>query len=405
MPSAATPPPTARRPNGRLRSLLREAGWSGQDLATAVNRAAEGTGLVRRYDRTTVAHWLSGSRPADPVPRLVAEVLTGALGRQVTVADTALSARGAPAAPGTPLPSTVSPARHRIGPEHVRAAESVLESMLTAVVRTGGDGVREALTGYLSTTVLPWLRVPAAPRVHHALLTAASRLAELTGFSCFDGHLHEPARGYYRTALALGREAGDPQCRALALRALSVQAHHLGRPSRALEYAESAAGEIPRLPDREGGWVAGQFAVAAAGCGDRSTALGQLSRARLLLDRATAAAGRPLASHAAALGRQEAELLCALGDRTGAIRALAGSVRERPPAEQLALAVTRARLAELQLDHGHLERACDTWQRLLDEAAALASARLDAARHRMRSRLLPHRRHPAAAALLARTAP
>jgi hypothetical protein len=375
--------------------------------------------VVRRYDRTTVAHWLSGSRPADPVPRLVAEVLTAALGRELTVSDTALTghrardadagrrpAESSPTGTGTGSIITVAPAaRFRIGAEHVRAAESVLESMLTALDRTGGGGVRAALTGYLSTTVLPWLRAPAAPRVHHRLLTAASRLAQLTGFSCFDGHLHEPARSYYGAAHDLGREAGDPACRALALRALSVQAHHLGRPTRALEYAEGAAREIRALPDRQGAWVAGQLAVAAAGCADRPTALAQFARAQRLLERAASAAEPGLASHTAALARQEAELRCALGDRSAAIRALVASLRERPPTEQLARAVTRARLAGLQLDLGHLERACETWQRLLDDAVPLSSARLDAARRTMRSRLLPHRRHPASAALLARTAP
>ncbi|MFD7512563.1 hypothetical protein ACFV5N_24940, partial [Streptomyces sp. NPDC059853] len=57
-----------RGPNHQLRALLREAGWTQQELARAVNTLGTETGTPLRYDRTAVAHWLSGTQPRHPVP-------------------------------------------------------------------------------------------------------------------------------------------------------------------------------------------------------------------------------------------------------------------------------------------------------------------------------------------------
>ncbi len=67
-------PPRADLVSGRrvanawLGDLLAEAGWSGAELARAVNALGTLHGLALRYDRTAVAHWLSGTRPRRPVP-------------------------------------------------------------------------------------------------------------------------------------------------------------------------------------------------------------------------------------------------------------------------------------------------------------------------------------------------
>lgn len=70
--------------NTRLAALQQEAGWTNGDLAREVNRLGTLHGLRLAYDRTAVAHWLSGSRPRPPVPALVAEILSRRLGRLVT---------------------------------------------------------------------------------------------------------------------------------------------------------------------------------------------------------------------------------------------------------------------------------------------------------------------------------
>lgn len=81
--------------NAWLGDLLAEAGWSGAELARAVNGLGTLHGLALRYDRTAVAHWLSGTRPRRPVPELIAAALTERCGRLVTVAEAGLGAGSA----------------------------------------------------------------------------------------------------------------------------------------------------------------------------------------------------------------------------------------------------------------------------------------------------------------------
>ncbi|MER7511940.1 hypothetical protein ABTX82_26800 [Streptomyces lavendulae] len=430
-----------REPNGRLRTLLTDARWSGQDFARAVNGVAAEHGVTLRYDRTSVSHWLSGTRPSAHVVALAAEALSRRTGRRISPADTGLArtappgipdtTRGAtggnaPAAPAegpfgeVPVysrdwrpdgePPAGPPVRRtapggRLGHHHVAAAEALLPVFRDADMTYGSGRIRPALTAYLTTTVVPWLSADAPPAVRHRLLAAAARLAYTAGFLCFDGNEQGLAQAYYRAALRLGREAGDPRCHAPALRAMSVQAHHLGHRKQAWELAEAAARHAPRLPPVQAAFVTGQLAVAEAGCGDRRAALTQLGRAERLLERATGRCAPIGDYHRAAYHHQQSEVLSVLGDTAGAVAALSASLRHRPPAERRARAVTSARLAELQLDRGHLERACATWHELLDTVGPLESARVTDAARRLRVRLRAAGGNHAARALLTRLAP
>ncbi len=448
-----------REPNGRLRTLLADARWSGQDFARAVNGVAAETGLTLRYDRTSISHWLAGTRPPAHVVALAAEALSRRTGRRVSPADTGL-ARPAGAArardrpgpgphgvdvlapelaavggrgtgdaavhaesllgeipvyssawrpPGWPPPHGAGapagdPARPagRIGPDHVEAAEAVLPVFRNADMMFGSGLARPALTRYLATTVAPWLRAGAPPAVRHRLLGCAARLAYTAGFLCFDGNQQGMAQAYYRAGLRLGQEAGDPQCWAPVLRAMSVQAHHLGHRKQAWELAEAAAREAGRLPSLQAAFVTGQLAVAEAGCGDRRAALAHLGEAERLLERSAGQQAAIGDYHPAALAHQQSEALAALGDTRGAITALGTSLRHRPAGERRARAVTLARLAELHLNQGHVERACATWHEMLDVVPQLDSARVDDAVRRLRGRLQPVRGNRTARTLLDR---
>ncbi|MFJ4776941.1 hypothetical protein [Streptomyces sp. NPDC088762] len=435
-----------REPNGRLRTLLADARWSGQDFARAVNGVAAETGLTLRYDRTSVSHWLSGTRPPAHVVALAAEALSRRTGRRVSPADTGLTRpagvrvrdrggaepRGVDAfgpggvyadaeaeallgeipvyssgwrPPGGPPPAVTPSASltaGRIGAEHVAAAEAVLPVFRNADMMFGSGLVRPALTRYLATAVAPWLRAAAAPAVRHRLLGCAARLAYTAGFLCFDGNQQGVAQAYYRAALRLGQEAGDPRCWAPVLRAMSVQAHHLGHRKQAWELAEAAAREAGRLPSLQAAFVTGQLAVAEAGCGDRRAAVKHLAQAQRWLERSDGQSAPIGDYHHAALAHQQAEALAALGDARGAMAALGTSLRHRPAGECRARAVTTARLAELHLGEGHVERACAVWHELLDLVPQLDSGRVEEAVRRLRARLHPLRTHRAARSLLSR---
>ncbi|GAA2071908.1 Tat pathway signal protein [Streptomyces albiaxialis] len=76
-----------RPANHTLRALLEETEWTQAAFAHAITRVGAEVGIHLRYDRTSVAHWLRGSRPDPRVQRLIAEALSRRLGRPVTVAE------------------------------------------------------------------------------------------------------------------------------------------------------------------------------------------------------------------------------------------------------------------------------------------------------------------------------
>ncbi|MFI0859785.1 hypothetical protein ACH4RA_05810 [Streptomyces smyrnaeus] len=98
-PARATAYPNARSrsrtPNRALRALLEETEWTQAAFARALARLGAEVGIHLRYDRTSVAHWLRGSRPDPRVQHLMAEALSRRLGRRITVADLGMNgARG-----------------------------------------------------------------------------------------------------------------------------------------------------------------------------------------------------------------------------------------------------------------------------------------------------------------------
>src|SRR5216683_2664885 len=443
------------RPNERLRRLMAEAGWTGQQLACQVNGAGAEVGVPLRYGRAAVAHWLSGMRPRHPVPGLIAEALSRRLGRPVSVVAAGLAAGpvarladaaqpgqagagsqdgsggqeadavmrlvklnadlnadrrrilhgayslAALAVPGcAQAAAAIPPARHprgQAGTAQADSAEAMTGVFSEVDSAFGGGCARVALSGYLALDIAPWLRARMSPAVRRRMFGAAAELAYLCAFMCFDQQLNGAAQHYYQAAMRLTADNGDAVAYAVTLRAMSVQAYSLGHRLHALHLAEAALSGTPaRIKPGTHAFLQGQAAVAAAGTGDRRSALTRLGAAERLLERASSPAGNVGGYHQAALAHQHAEVLAALGDRPGAARALAVCIRHRPPSERRARAITRARLAGLQLDQGHLEEASATWQNFLDDYPHLRSGRADAALGTLRARLRPYRRNTAA---------
>jgi tetratricopeptide (TPR) repeat protein len=437
--------------------LLSEAGWTGQQLAREVNALGAECGLTLRYDRTSVAHWLSGSRPNPPVPELITEVFIRKLGHRPPAncpgetrspqeghvcgpavmeagpglagdeLDTAaklteLNAgrgrlqRGGVysvallAVPGWTQATRASPplrasSPDRIDREEAEAAHAMGRVFSEADSTFGGGRSVTALAAYLAYDIAPKLRSRASPAVRQEMLTAATQLTYLCAFMFFDQEQHAAAQRYYTVALQLAAENHDPVGYATILRAMSVQAHSLGHARHALDLADGAVSTAPgNAPPGTWAFMYGQAAVAAASAGDKHAALAHLKKAESCLARG-AIADEPVGNyHQASLAHQRSAVLSALGDIPGAVIALATSIQHRPAAERRSRAITLAALAQLQLRQGHLEQAAMTWRQFLGDYPHLRSGRVTSALATLRETLRPYQRNTAVAATLARAA-
>lgn len=440
--------------NRALRDLLAEAGWSGADLVRAVNAAGREVGVDLRYQRSSTAQWLAGVQPRPPAGQLIAEVLGRRLGRSVTPAEAGLrgggpagegarpqgassdlewrqsaeltlaqqegpdGADGAFVARGLDAPwfgqsAFAGPTRHEAGRARGRAltrqdvvgAESALAAYSRSDHAFGGGHSRHALARQLSCAIAPLLGLPAPADVRRDTLVVAAKMAYLCGFMHFDDTLNASAQRYYRISLRLADEAGDRVGYATALRGLSVQAESLGHLALSAQLAQAAVDvgwHAAPVPVRA--FLSGQLAVATAAIGEHVASLGHFRRTERLLDRATANTDSVGAFHEASLEYQYATLAVYQGAPMVAIDAFKRSLRARPEQERRSRALTLARTAELFLDCGHLESACEQWDLFLDEYPGLASRRVDDALGTMRARLMPFSRNAVAAELIHRAA-
>jgi tetratricopeptide (TPR) repeat protein len=426
-----------RRSNAQLRALLAEGAWTEQQFAVMVNRTGAEAGIRLRYDRTSVSHWLAGVRPRKPTPVLIAEALSRGLGRPITTAEAGLNLRQVPCpgktgrdpvaelvtlpertaeshpyqlreldVPAWPplIPRRPDHPQDAISASHaeiIQTAESLAQVFSTSDRAFGGGSTRGALIGYLAYHLSPILRSSARPSVQLRLHAITAQLAYLCGFMCFDDELHGLAQRYYVTALSLAAEAEDPISYAVTLRAMSVQAQSLGHHRQALHLAEAAVTIGKSADSMRQAFLHGHLASARAAAGDRAGAGKSFATAERFLEKTTSMSTSLTGTyHLASLAHQEAEVRRFLGDREAAVAALTRSIRHRPAPERRARALNLAKLAELQLASGHLDRAVRTWRAFLDDYPHLVSGRADTALATMRALLRPHARHAAAAALL-----
>ena len=102
-----------RGPNEKLGTLLSLAGISNAGLARRVNDLGAQQGLTYRYDKTSVARWVTkGMVPQGAVPHLIAIAIGGKLGRSVPLEEIGLG--GSDPAPeiGLAFPREVQEAVH-----------------------------------------------------------------------------------------------------------------------------------------------------------------------------------------------------------------------------------------------------------------------------------------------------
>ncbi|MGW4384169.1 MFS transporter [Kitasatospora sp. NPDC004531] len=294
---------SSRGPNDRLGALLSLAQISNAGLARRVNDLGAQRGLTLRYDKTSVARWVTkGMVPQRPVPHLIATALGNKLGRPVPLEEIGLADSHPTPELGLEFPREVPEAVRsatelwrvdldlRRGPGGGRWSDSLAGTFSVAAYATpvsrwlitpaDGSVAREAgpdLSGHRvghadaaklreaaqearrwdskygggdwrSSMVPECLRVEAAPlllasysdAVGRALFGATAELTRLAGWMAFDTGQHEAAQRYYIQALRLARAAGDVPLGGYVLASMSLQASYRSFPDEAVDLAQAA---------------------------------------------------------------------------------------------------------------------------------------------------------------------
>ncbi|MER7762726.1 sporulation protein [Streptomyces sp. NPDC097619] len=146
-----------REPNEKLGTVLALAGISNAGLARRVNDLGAQRGLTLRYDKTSVARWVSkGMVPQGAAPHLIAAAIGAKLGRPVPLHEIGLADADPAPEVGLGFPRDV--------PSAVRAATDLYRLDLAG--RRGGGGIWQSLAGSFSVSAyaIPasrWLISPA----------------------------------------------------------------------------------------------------------------------------------------------------------------------------------------------------------------------------------------------------
>ncbi|QKW08124.1 MFS transporter [Streptomyces sp. NA04227] len=292
-----------REPNDKLGAVLALAGISNAGLARRVNDLGAQRGLTLRYDKTSVARWVSkGMVPQGAAPHLIAAAIGHKLGRpvplhEIGLADAdpapevglafprdvgaavksatelyrldlvgrrggggiwqslagsfAVSAYATPASRWLITPADSSVAREagpaegssagRVGHSDVRKLREAAEDARRWDSKYGGGDWR-------SSMVPECLRVEAAPlllgsysdEVGRALFGASAELTRLAGWMAFDTGQQEAAQRYYIQALRLARAAADVPLGGYVLATMSLQATYRGFGDEGVDLAQAA---------------------------------------------------------------------------------------------------------------------------------------------------------------------
>jgi hypothetical protein len=147
-----------RGPNEKLGTVLALAGISNAGLARRVNDLGAQRGLTLRYDKTSVARWVSkGMVPQGAAPHLIAAAIGAKLGRPVPLHEIGLADADPAPEVGLAFPRDVG--------EAVKSATELYRLDL-AGRRAGGGGIWQSLAGSFAvsayaTPASRWLITPA----------------------------------------------------------------------------------------------------------------------------------------------------------------------------------------------------------------------------------------------------
>ncbi|MFI8522358.1 MFS transporter [Streptomyces sp. NPDC085481] len=173
-----------RGPNEKLGTVLALAGISNAGLARRVNDLGSQRGLTLRYDKTSVARWVSkGMVPQGAAPHLIAAAIGQKLGRPVPLHEIGLADADPAPEVGLAFPRDVG--------EAVRSATELYRLDLAG--RRGGGGIWQSLAGSFAvsayaTPASRWLITPADPSVERQRPGVAGQPGAESGDHARVGH-------------------------------------------------------------------------------------------------------------------------------------------------------------------------------------------------------------------------
>lgn len=433
--------PRTRTPNTALRALMTEARWTRGQLVRAITRVGAESGTALGYDDSAVSHWLKGSLPSPEARPLICEAFSRHLHRPVTTTDAGFgsqsgagaddlvagvvdlgradmdpSRRGVLAAGlysaalmvprytelSSRLEASTTGRTVRIGAGEVATVRTMTDRIADILDELGGGHARPMAAAFLVNTVSPYLRADGSESVKKDMLAAASDLVYLTGWMAMYEREHGLGQRYYVQALQLAGSAEDHLTYCRTLRGMALQASNLGHGTKALELADTAAEASPKAGPRLQAFLAGQQAHGAAMVKDRRQAFARLSETEAALSKADGRNDAVGGYDQAAYQFHVSHVLYELGDLPGSVKALQQSNRARPAQERQGRVHANGLLAQRQLEMGHVEAACATWEAFLDDYAAISSARGDDHFRTMRQRIRLHQSNRAAKSLIQR---
>ncbi|MFE1785751.1 MFS transporter, partial [Streptomyces sp. NPDC059506] len=420
-----------RGPNEKLGTLLALAGISNAGLARRVNDLGAQRGLTLRYDKTSVARWVSkGMVPQGAAPHLIAAAIGNKLGRpvplhEIGLADSdpapevglafprdvreavrsatdlyrldltgrrdflagsfAVTAYATPASRWLITPADGSVERHeadssalRVGHADVGKLREAAEDARRWDSKYGGGDWRSGM-------VPECLRVEAAPlllgsysdEVGRSLFGATAELTRLAGWMAFDTGQQEAAQRYYIQALRLARAAADVPLGGYVLASMSLQATYRGFADEGVDLAQAAVERNRGLATaRTMSFFRLVEARAQAKAGDAAASAAALASAEMWLERSRDGDQDPAWLDFYSYDRlaaDAAECYRDLGSPREARRfteqALARPTEEFVRSHGLRLVVS----AVAELESGNLDAACAAGVRAVEVAGRISS--------------------------------
>lgn len=286
-----------------------------------------------------------------------------------------------------------------VGLDHVAAVRDMIAFFSQVDQRRGGGHARTAVVQYLAHDVTRFLAGTFTDdQVRRQVFSAASELAYLAGWMCFDNAEHPLAQHYFTTAVKLAAEADDPPMAGHVLRAMAHQAVDLGNIRQALDLATASmeGTRYTAASPREKALLGVVHARALSASGQKQAAATALVQAEDDLAAAKPGDDEPARVFffgEASLAHETACALRDVGDLAGAVKEFDRSVRNRKVAPFARThAVTLGYLGTVHARQGSIDEAFAVWSTALDTMDGVRSGRTRRVATDMRAILAPLRR-------------